>query len=1001
MNKVKQCRYGQMVYQPNDLWIGRSLELYGEFSEGEVALFRALLRPGDVALDVGANVGAHTVAVAGLVGPRGRVIAFEPQRLAYYCLCANVALNNLHHVVCHQAAAGRSAGFLVVPDLDPDREQNFGGVELSATAAGRPGQKVPVWRIDDLGLPACRLIKIDVEGMEREVLAGAAETIRRCRPLLYVEDDRRDRSAELRALLHELGYGLHLHRPPYFNPQNVAGSRDNVFGSTISLNLFCHPREAAPPIDPRAFGMTALDAPGVPVPSGVPPLEAARRLHKAGDLTGAEPLYLEAVRLQPGNAQAWYLLGALRATAGRPAEAAEALRTAVAHGPDRADAHNHLGVALAAQGLYAEAAESFRRSLALRPDSAESRHNLGLALREMGRPEDAEAQIAQALYLRPDYAEAHHSLGTVLAGLGRRDEATACYREALRLEPGLVRARQALCQALLEQGRREEVTGVCQEAVRALPGSPEAHADLGRALLSQGRKEEAAAAFGEALRLRPDWAQIHNDLGQTLADLGRRDEAAARFRDAIRLQPGNAAAHSNLGALLRRQGRAEEALVSCREAVRLAPRMPEAHNHLGLALLEMNRLDEGQAALIEALRLAPAFAAAHNNLGVALWRLARLDEAQASYEAALRLRPDFAEAANNLGNTLRDLGRPDEAQVLLDRAIGLDPDYVDAHWNRSLLWLQRGDFARGWPEYEWRWRLRAFTPRAFAQPRWDGGPLGGRTILLHAEQGLGDTLQFVRYAPLVKARGATVVLQVQPPLLRLLAGVPGVDVVLPEKAPLPPFDVQAPLLSLPLLFGTDLACIPADVPYLRAEPALVERWRPRLDALGGFTVGIAWKGSDKNRSDHLRSVPLEAFEALARVPGVRLVSLQKGPAGEQVRAVAERFDVAELPGLDETAGPFVDTAAVLTSLDLVVSCDSAVAHLAGALGVPCWLALARAADWRWLLDRADSPWYPRHRLFRQENPGDWAALFARLADALRQRLTGPSGEGEAQGNWAG
>jgi FkbM family methyltransferase len=989
MNKLKKCRHGDMVYPANDLYVGRSLDLYGEFSEGEVAVFRALVRPGDVVVDVGANVGAHTVALARLVGSGGAVIAFEPQRLAYYCLCANVALNNLHHVVCVQAAAGDAERTLLVPDLDPHREQNFGGLELGG-AASRAGRQVPVRRLDGLGLASCRLIKIDVEGMERDVLAGAAETICRCRPFLYVEDDRRDRSAALRALLHELGYVLHLHRPPYFTPDNFAGRRDNVFAGTVSLNLYGRPRESSPPLDPRAFGMVPLGEAtgGRREPAGEPPLDAARRLHRAGDLAGAEPLYLEALRAEPANAQAWYLLGVLRVGAGRPAEAAEALRTAVLHDPRHDGAHTHLGIALAAQGQHAEAADSFRRSLALRPDSAEARHNLGLALRGLGRLEEADVEIAEALRLRPDFAEAHHSRGVVLAARGRPEEAAACWREALRLKPDLAKARQALGQALLEQGRPAEMTELCREGVRAAPGSAEAHADLARALLAAAKKDEAAGAFREALRLRPDWAEVHNDLGQCLMALERPDEAAAHFRDAIRLNPDLAAAHANLGAVLRRQGKTNEALVSCREAVRLAPRLPDMHNNLGLALLELDRLTEGEAAVREALYLNPEYAPAHNNLGIALWRQGRLEEAKASYEEALRRRPDFAEAVNNLGNTLRDLGRLDEAEARFEQAIALKPDYVDAHWNRSLLWLLRGDFARGWPEYEWRWRLRTFPAMDFPQPRWDGGPLEGKTILLHAEQGLGDTLQFVRYAPLLKRRGATVVLQAPPPLLRLLAGAPGIDVLLPEKAPLPPFDVHMPLLSLPLLFGTDLNSIPADVPYLHPDPALVERWQTRLAALGGFKVGIAWQGSGKNRTDHLRSIPLEAFEPLARVEGVRLVSLQKGAGSEQVRAVAGRFAVAELPGLDESGGAFVDTAAVLAGLDLVVCCDTALGHLAGALGVPCWLALMAVPDWRWLLGRDDSPWYPRCRLFRQDRPGDWDGVFRRLADALRRRLAG-------------
>jgi FkbM family methyltransferase len=258
VNQLKKCRYGEVLYQPNDSYIGRSFDLYGEFSEGEVALFRELLKPGDTAVDVGASIGAHTVPLARLVGSAGRVAALEPQRLAYYCLCANVALNNLHHVVCHHAAAGAAAGTLVVPAFDPDAELNFGGLSLFALPAGVPGQEVPVRPIDDLLLPACHLLKIDVEGMERQVLAGAAQTIRRHRPFLYVEDDRPDLSAELRADLDALGYVLYFHRPRYFNPDNFFHNPTNIFGDTVSLNLYGHPREAASPVDPQAFGMVRL-----------------------------------------------------------------------------------------------------------------------------------------------------------------------------------------------------------------------------------------------------------------------------------------------------------------------------------------------------------------------------------------------------------------------------------------------------------------------------------------------------------------------------------------------------------------------------------------------------------------------------------------------------------------------------------------------------------------------------------------------------------------------
>jgi FkbM family methyltransferase len=959
MNKTKICRYGEMIYRPNDIYIGRSLELYGEFSEHEVQLFRALVHPGQTVLDVGANIGAHTVALAKLVGATGKVLAFEPQRGLFYVLCGNVAQNNLHQVRCYQAAVGDKAGTISVPDLDSDAEMNYGGVGLSNVSPSVRSEPVPLVRIDDLTLTSCHLIKIDVEGMEERVLNGAAQTIRRFRPMLYVEDDRAERSAGVRACLFDLGYELYVHRPPLYNPANFAGHRENVFGRIVSMNLFARHIESPMPISPEQFGMEHLPRPpkGALRPksgtAAVVSLDEARRQHQSGNLEQAVALYRQLLLDEPNNAQAWYLLGAACLQLGQVDEARTSLRQATSVNPRHAEAHNHLGVVLAQQASIDDALASFRRALELKPDNSEILNNLGLAL------------------LRQD----------------KSDEAIAVFQRALELKADDSKARHNLHRALREQGHFEELLTSQRQAVGQQPESAQAHNDLGLTLYEQGKLDEAVAAFRQALAVKPDLAEAQNNLGLVRASQGHLDEAIASYRRAIVLKPGFAEAHNNLGIALRQSGQAEAAVASCREAARLKPELPEAHNNLGSALEEVGRYEEAIVTLKEALRIKPDFAKAHNNLGIAYWYLGRFDEAGESYRRAIELMPEMAEAHNNLGNVLRDQGDYEEAEACYRQAADLKPNYADPHWNQSLVWLLKGDFERGWAEYEWRWKLKAFKPRPCEQPLWDGSPLEGKTILLAAEQGLGDTLQFIRYAPLMKARAARVLAEVPRPLRQIVSTCPGIDQLLVQGEPSPSFDTYITMLSLPRLLGTTLATVPADVPYLSADAGLVEKWRDEVQSLPGFKIGIAWKGSPQNRTDRGRSLSLALFEVLASVPGVTLVSLQKGQGSEQIAQVANRFNVVDFGDrLDADAGPFMDTAAIMRHLDLVVTCDSSLAHLAGALGAPVWIALMLTPDWRWLTGRDDTPWYPTARLFRQKHVGGWPEVFERMASALQAKV---------------
>ena len=626
---------------------------------------------------------------------------------------------------------------------------------------------------------------------------------------------------------------------------------------------------------------------------------------------------------------------------------------------------------------------SFQQALQLKPEKTpRPRTTWASHWREQGRLDESAACFQQALRLKPDYPDAHNNLGNVLEKQDKLEEALACYQQALRLRPNYPEAHYNLGIVLARQGRLDEAIASYQQALQLKPNYPETHNNLGTVLARQGKLEEAVANYRQALRLKPADPEAHNNLGLGLAKQNKLDEAVASYQEALRLKPNYPEAHSNLGNAFQEQGRLDEAVASCQQALRLKPDSAEAHHNLGIVLGKQDKLDEAVASFQQTLRLKPDYPDAHHNLGVVLEKQDRFDEAIARYQQALRLKPDYPEAHNDLGIVLGKQGRLEEAAACYQQAVRLKPDYPEAHWNLALAWLQMGRFEQGWAGYEWRWKCKEFgSLPPFQPPLWDSSPLDGRTILVHAEQGLGDTLQFIRYVPSVRQRGGHVILMCQPPLVRLLTRSPGIERLLAHGDPLPEFDVHTPLLSLPRLLGTTLESVPADVPYLEAEPQLVEAWRQRLDPYPGFKIGIVWQGNPKFRLDRFRSAPLTEFAPLARVPGVHLFSLQKGPGAEQLAALTDRFPVTDLgSGLDD----FVDTAAVLKNLDLVVSVDTAVAHLAGALGIPVWVALPSASDWRWLMDREDSPWYPSMRLFRQDKPGDWAGVFAEIRVAAEK-----------------
>jgi predicted O-linked N-acetylglucosamine transferase (SPINDLY family)/ADP-heptose:LPS heptosyltransferase len=575
--------------------------------------------------------------------------------------------------------------------------------------------------------------------------------------------------------------------------------------------------------------------------------------------------------------------------------------------------------------------------------------------------------------------------------MGNREEAEALCRRILDDDPVNANALNLLGMLAHQSGRNDIAIDYLRRAVAANPRDGMLPYNLGVAYQVLGRAAEAIASYQVALRLNPNHAEAHNNLGRAFLGQGNREAARGCFEHAVRLRPEFAEAQNNLGVVLRDERKLEQALVCFRRAAQSAPEQPDYHSNLANLLTQQGAPEEALPHYQEAIRLQPHHAAHHSNLGNVFVLLGRPEEAEAACREALRLQPNFANAMHNLAITRSLQGHLDEAIAWNAQALRLEPGHAGAH-NCEALWsLQKGDFEQGWREYNWRWDIPNAVPRDFAQPIWDGSSFTGRSILLHAEQGIGDTLQFIRYAPLVKERGGTVIVEAQTArLVPLLRRCPGVDQVVACGTDLPTFDAHSPLLELPRIFGTTLANIPARVPYLFAEPHLVEFWQHELGQGGALKIGIAWQGNARFPGDRLRSIPLREFAPIARREGIRLFSLQQFHGREQLDALRGDFHVNDLAGRLDASAAFVDTAAVMMNLDLVITSDTAIAHLAGALGVPVWVALGVGADWRWLVEREDSPWYPTMRLFRQQRLHCWKDVFERMADSLPARSGAPS-----------
>ncbi|MDH3376589.1 MAG: tetratricopeptide repeat protein [Gammaproteobacteria bacterium] len=637
----------------------------------------------------------------------------------------------------------------------------------------------------------------------------------------------------------------------------------------------------------------------------------------------------------------------------RPGDAEQCFRNARLIQDDHPDACHLLAVALLRQNRDSDQAiELIQQALKAYPDQPIFLNSLGAAYSQIGQISEANDVFQRVVSVKDDYVEAHYNLGNTFRDLHRYEEAASEYQRVLDLDPGYVNAYNDIGLLHLGSQRYHEAIQQFKIALELEPARFDFHANLANALQSLGELESALIAIHNALALSPNDAKLHNNLGSIYHQQGETAEAIAAFRRSLELEARSLWPLYNLGFLLHQQGDHEQAL----------------------PLFE------------RAIAIDPDWAASWVNMASILYMLHRYDEAIDGYRTAIRLHPQMIQAWMNLATTYRRIGDLDNAISCFERSLALQPDHAMSHLGKAIVLLKAGRLEKGWRHYEWRFEVHGrlnIGPQDLARPEWSGAAFHGKTLLILGEQGMGDVIHFIRYAPMVKQLGGRIVLACAPALMRLLRTVPEIDEFVDRSEPLRvDFDYHVSLLSLPRIFNTTLATIPTEVPYLRADDSNIVNWQNRIDR-EQVNVGLVWSGNPDQQENVHRSCPLSAMAPLGRIAGVTYYSLQKGAGAEQLLLPPEGLKIVDFTG---DLNDLSDTAALMSALDLTITVDTVTAHLAGALRRPVWTILWFAHCWRYLRERDDSPWYPSMRLFRQPRIGDWDSVIAQVCKALEEHL---------------
>ncbi len=714
----------------------------------------------------------------------------------------------------------------------------------------------------------------------------------------------------------------------------------------------------------------------------------------AGDLRHALTWFDRALALQPGFPEALSARTTVLQRLSQPQDALESFKAILKLQPRDAEALFSVGVLLQSLGRMTDALAAYEAALQWSPAHCEALTNRGALLERFGRHDEALACFDAIETIRPGDSSNLFNKGSVLQKLGRHEDALAAYEEAARRGPPDAETELNRGNVLQKLGRLEEALASYDLSSRYRDGHPQALYNKGIALQGLGRPQEALAAYDTALALDPTCYEASCNRGKILHELGQLEDALAACAYALKIRPGFLPALTNRANILLQLGRgAQEAILSCNDVVRRTPEHSHSLGIRGAALRELGRLGEALASLDEAIRLNPVAPDNWLNRGNVLQELDRHPEAVVCYNEALRIKPHYPEALSGLGVALKEAGQIDAALFYFDEALKLKPGYPDARNNRAGALLLMGSLKAGFEDFESRWDRSNAPPKTLISdlPIWEGQKLAGQAIVVWDEQGLGDLIQFSRYLLGLVDAGADVTLLCRNNMHRLLRTLPKPVRLVEALDSNESFAFQSALMSLPCGFQTSLETVPAPIPYLHPEPGLVAKWAGQIGT-EGFRIGVGWQGN--KLIDIQRSIPLACFAPLAAIEDVRLISLMKGQAAIEAETPAGgRFTIESL-GNDFDAGPdsFVDCAAAMESLDLVVTSDTAIAHLAGALGRPVFLALNRVPDWRWLMHREDCPWYPGMRLFRQDEKGDWESVFKRIASSIAADVTEKAGQ---------